>query len=278
MIVSGILRSRKRSPSAFRSELSVDLRRASDRLPGRVAALHVLGIESSLPQRGRSAASDVKSVNAEHYHRIRFRQFTRPLLHALRVAPDRAFDDVLRTGYVVPRTRIDELDQLAFVQHRLDIFHRDSRQIGELFLHQWARRLEFRRILVTTLYGVPVDVAYEGVDVGLHISAEVNVIGVLVHVESQDRDAARDRLTMVARILVYEPAISRNIDEQYPAGSARQAVRHGDELIAPAVHRSEIGGKRPGEHLGRPAVAECQAREIKLVEQRGIEGDKLLAF
>jgi hypothetical protein len=48
----------------------------------------------------------VKSVNAEHYHRIRFRQFTRPLLHALRVAPDRAFDDVLRTGYVVPRTRI----------------------------------------------------------------------------------------------------------------------------------------------------------------------------
>jgi hypothetical protein len=88
------------------AELSVDLRRASDRLPGRVAALHVLGIESSLPQRGRSAASDVKSIKAEHYHRIRFRQLTRPLLHALRVAPDGAFDDFLRTGYVVPRTRV----------------------------------------------------------------------------------------------------------------------------------------------------------------------------
>src|SRR5262249_50852027 len=162
------------------AELSVDLRRASDRLPGRVAALHILGIESSLPQRGRCDASDVKSVNAEHYHRIRFRQFTRPLLHTLRVAPDRACDDVLRTGYVVPRTRVDELDRLALVQHRLDIFHRDSRHISELFLHQWARRLELRRILVTALYGVPVDVAYEGVDVGLHISAEVNVIGVLV--------------------------------------------------------------------------------------------------
>src|SRR5262245_54335321 len=204
MIVSGVERSQKRSSSVFRFDalpiLSVDFRRASDSLPGRVAALHVLGVESSLPQRGRSAASDVKSVNAEHYHRIRFRQFTRPLMHALRVAPDGAFDDFLRTGYVVPRTRIDELDRLALVQHRLDIFHRDSRQISELFLRQGARRLELRRVLVTTLYGVPVDVAYEGVDIGLHICAEVNVIGVLVHIESQDRDAARDRLTMVARI------------------------------------------------------------------------------
>src|SRR4029453_19516984 len=94
----------------------MDLRRASDRLPGRVATLHVLGIKSILPQRGRSTASDVKSVNAEHYHRIRFRQFTRPLLHALRVAPDRAFYDVLRTGYVVPRTCVDELDRLAPAQ------------------------------------------------------------------------------------------------------------------------------------------------------------------
>src|SRR5262245_43283944 len=83
---------------------------------------------------------------------------------------------------------------------------------------------------------------------------------------------------MVARILVYEPTISRNVDEQYPTGSARQAVCHGNELIAPTVHRSEIGDKRPGELLGRSAVAECQAREVKLVEQRGIEGDKLLAF
>src|SRR5262249_58523666 len=114
------------------AELSVELRRASDRLPGRVAAFHVLGIESGLPQRGRSAASDVKSVNTEHYHWIRFRQFRRPLLHALRVAPDGAFDDVLCTGYVVPRTRVDELDRLALIQHRPDIFHRDSRQISEL--------------------------------------------------------------------------------------------------------------------------------------------------
>src|SRR5262249_35661124 len=212
------------------AELSVELRRASDRLPGRVAAFHVLGIESGLPQRGRSAASDVKSVNAEHYHWIRFRKFRRPLLHALRAAPDGAFDDVLRTGYVVPRTGVDELDRLAFIQHRPDIFHRDSRQISELFLRQGARRLELRRILVTTLYGVPVDVAYEGVDVGLHISAEVYVIGVLVHIESQDRDAAHDRLTMVARILVYAPAISRKIDDQYPAGSARQAGRRGADI------------------------------------------------
>jgi len=154
----------------------------------------------------------------------------------------------------VLRTRIDELDRLALVQQRLDIFHRDSRQISELFLHQGARRLELRRILVTTLYGVPVDVAYEGVDVGHHISAEVNVIGVLVHIESQDRDAARDRLTMVARMQVYELAISRNVDEQYPAGSARQTVRHGDELIAPASTdpKSEVSA-RASISAGRPS-------------------------
>jgi hypothetical protein len=45
---------------------------------------------------------------------------------------------------------------------------------------------------------------------GLGVGAEVDVEGVLVHVEREDRDAARDRLRMVGGELVHQPA-SRGI-------------------------------------------------------------------
>ena len=51
-----------------------------------------------------------------------------------------------------------------------------------------------RRVLVAALDRRPVDVAQERVDVGRRVGAEVDVVGVLVHVEREDRHAARDRL------------------------------------------------------------------------------------
>ena len=40
--------------------------RASDHLPGRVAALHVLGVESGITERDGGLACDMKTVGAEH--------------------------------------------------------------------------------------------------------------------------------------------------------------------------------------------------------------------
>jgi hypothetical protein len=107
--------------------LYVHLHRPSDRPPASVAAFHVLRVESGIPQRNRGLASHVKSIHAEHNHGIRFRQFTGPFLHVLRVAPDRALNDVLRAGDVVLRADIDDLNGLARIEHGLDLFDRDSR-------------------------------------------------------------------------------------------------------------------------------------------------------
>jgi hypothetical protein len=57
----------------------------------------------------------------------------------------------------------------------------------------------------------------ERIDVRLRVRPEVNVVGMLVHIERQDRDAPRRGLAVIARILIDEPVISRNIDEQYPS-------------------------------------------------------------
>src|SRR5688572_1950709 len=86
---------------ACRSWLHLDA--PADRLPARVAALHVLRVETRVAQRDRRLAADVKAVDAEHHHRVGFRQLAGPFLHALGVAPGGAFDDVLRAGNVVPR-------------------------------------------------------------------------------------------------------------------------------------------------------------------------------
>src|SRR2546425_7045550 len=93
----------------------IELDRASDRFPGRVAAFHVLRVESGLAERDGCLASDVKSVSAEHDHRIRFRQFADPLLDAFRIAPDSAVHDVLLPRNIGPRASIDDLERRAGV-------------------------------------------------------------------------------------------------------------------------------------------------------------------
>src|SRR5262245_52691326 len=68
---------------------------ASNRLPGRVATLHVLRVEACLPQHDRSLAAYMETVNAEHHYRVGLRQLTGPLLHEVWVAPSRTVHDVL---------------------------------------------------------------------------------------------------------------------------------------------------------------------------------------
>jgi len=61
------------------------------------------------------------------------------------------------------------------------------------------------------------------------------MIGVLVHVQRQDRDAAGDALGIVRRILIDQATIARHVGQQDPTDTAGQAARQRDELLAPTV-------------------------------------------
>src|SRR6516165_9467985 len=86
----------------------------------------------------------------------------------------------------------------------------------------------------------PADRLHEGVDVACGFGAEVDVVGMLVHIERQDRRAARERVAMVRRPLVDELAVARRPRQQHPAGAAAERLAHGDELGPPALERAEI--------------------------------------
>ena len=63
----------------------------------------------------------------------------------------------------------------------------------------------------------PANDAHEGVDVTRCLGPEVDVVGVLVHVERQDRGASRQCMTMVGRPLIDELAITRKPGQQHPS-------------------------------------------------------------
>src|SRR5207237_8632556 len=129
------------------------------------------------------------SLSAEHHDRVRFRQSPGPVMNALGIAPDRTIHDVLLAGNVRPRASIDDLDRLAGVQHSLDFLDPNTRQIPELLLDEGSGRLDLWRILIARLCRHPIDVALKRIYVRLRVRPEVNVVGMLVHIESQNRDA-----------------------------------------------------------------------------------------
>src|SRR5438046_961342 len=82
------------------------------------------------------------------------------------------------------------------------------------------RRRYLARVLEAALDRLPVDIAQERVDVGRRVRAEVDVIGVLVHVEREQGDAARDRLAVIGSVLIDEPAVPRHPRQQHPPRTA----------------------------------------------------------
>src|SRR5262249_49607446 len=126
--------------------------------------------------------------------------------------------------------------------HSLHILWCDRRQVTELWLFQcrgWGR---YDRVLVARLDGRPVDIAHEGGHVCDWIRTKFDVICMLVHVESEDRNAAPDTFGVVGRIDVEQAAIARHIDEEYPTGITPEGFRERDELGSPLTNRSEIAG------------------------------------
>jgi hypothetical protein len=99
----------------------------------------------------------------------------------------------------------------------------------------------------------------------------------LIHVECEYRDTARNRLAVLAGILIDEPSIPWHPGQQYPAGPFAQRVAHGGELSAPALHRAEVAHERLGHGLGDLPLA-AHARKVQLVQIGGIERHELLAL
>src|SRR5919109_5390831 len=112
---------------------------ASNRLPGRVATLHVLRVVAGLPQHDRGLTADMEAVYAEHHHRFGLRKLAGPFLHAVRVAPSRTVHDFLLPRHGVPRASVDDLHWLDSLDHRLHFLYVPAGQVAELLLHQRPR-------------------------------------------------------------------------------------------------------------------------------------------
>src|SRR5262249_44188731 len=107
--------------------------------------------------------------------------------------------------------------------HGFHLIHRDRGRVAELLLLEWPRRLDRDRVFVAPLRRAPVDVAHESGDVGGGVGAEIEMVGVLVHIEGENGNSAGDPRAGVGDALVDEPLIARqqvSSTQPEPAASA----------------------------------------------------------
>ena len=83
---------------------------------------------------------------------------------------------------------------------------------------------------------------------------------------------------VIPRRLIDQPPVARHVGEQHPAGPARQSVGQRDELLTPAVDRSEITGDRVRHRLGRRSSVTAETGEIQFVQQRRVERGGFVAL
>src|SRR5216683_1600982 len=77
---------------------------------------------------------------------------------------------------------------------------------------------------------VPVDRFHERIDVATRLGAIVHVIGMLVHVERDNRPSARNRIGMVSSPLIDETFVAGRIHQQHPAGTPPSALPHREKF------------------------------------------------
>jgi hypothetical protein len=82
---------------------------------------------------------------------------------------------------------------------------------------------------------LPADYLHEAIYIPRSFGAEIHVVGVLVHVERQDRRAAGQCVTMVGRPLVDELAIAGRLRQEHPSRAAAERFSHSDKLDTPTL-------------------------------------------
>src|SRR5205809_457682 len=142
----------------------------------------------------RGFGSRHRARRAERGHPTESNYLLNPLhrdFRRIRVGNSERFEtDLPRHG--VPRTSVYDLHWLASIEHLLHFLYAHAGQVAELLLRQRPRRRDFGCILVAAFCHLPVDVFYERIDVCPRVRAKVEVVRVLVHIEREDGNAARD--------------------------------------------------------------------------------------
>src|SRR6266511_6371858 len=152
---------------------------------------------------------------------------------------------------------------------------RQSRLL-KIRISAWPHRYFMRRDVVRSaspsqysfieaLHRRPVDRRHERADVVTGFGAVIYVIGMLVHIEREDRRSAGQRVAMIRRPLIDELAVSRRPGQQHPAGAAAKRLAHRDEFQPPSLIGAEIAGKRIPKRRGRLAFV-AQAVEKQLMQ------------
>ena len=93
----------------------------------------------------------------------------------------------------------------------------------------------------------PVDIPHEGIDVGGDVHAEVEMVGMFVHVERQHRNSVHHCLGVIEGDLVVEPAVPARVAQQNPARTPAEGLAEGDELLSPRGDAAELQLQR-GRH------------------------------
>src|SRR5215467_5985687 len=104
----------------------------------------------------------------------------------------------------------------------------------------WSRSPLPRVLVMQPRDVLPANVLHERVDILCRRRAVVQVIGVLVHVQGQDRIASREPVRVIGRPLIDEPLVVSGIRQQHPPRAAAHGLTHGDELAPPPFDGTEV--------------------------------------
>src|SRR3989304_8923930 len=91
-----------------------------------------------------------------------------------------------------------------------------------------------------TRHVFPIDVFHKGVYIRCCLRAIVHVIGMLVHIQSENRARSSQTTSVIRRPLIDEFFVSTRISQQNPARAASERLAHRDKLSLPSLHAGEI--------------------------------------
>src|SRR6516165_5682518 len=124
---------------------------------------------------------------------------------------------------------------------------------------------------------LPASHLHEAIDVARSFGAKVHVIGMLVHVERQDRRAASQCVAMIGRPLIDQLAIAWRPRQQHPSRTAAERFAHGDEFGAPTLKGPKIADDGLAQRAFRIALIAQPVKE-QLVQDHRIHRDQLFAL
>ncbi len=132
---------------------------------------------------------------------------------------------------------------------------------------------------------LPIQVRHHLIDIGSRLRAKIEMIGMLVHVDGQDRGGALQAVCVVRCPVVNQPAQALGPGEDRPARTACQSLRQAGELGTPRRYAAEIALERPGKlgggffmPRGRTVALSAERLEIDLVQDHGARGNQLFAL